>query len=63
MRIAALLHLTHAQWFINRSWQFKDAYQVPLSGKAAAWAVRKQKGHRTVFQSAMMHLDAIVHPT
>ena len=40
-----------------------DAYRVPLSGKAAAWAVRKQKGHRTVSQSAMMHLDAVVNPT
>jgi len=49
--------------FINRSWRFMDAYRVPLSGKAAAWAVRKQKGHRTISQSAMMHLDAIVHPT
>lgn len=32
--------------FINRSWRFMDAYRVPLSGKAAAWAVRKQKGRR-----------------
>ena len=41
--------------FVNRSWRFMDAYRVPLSGKAAAWAVRKQKGHRTISQSAMMH--------
>jgi len=40
-----------------------DAYRVPLSGKAAAWAVRKQKGHRTISQGAMMHLDAIVNAT
>jgi hypothetical protein len=39
---------------------FMDAYRVPLSGKAAAWEVRKQKGHRTI---AMMHLDAVVNPT
>ncbi|KIJ96383.1 hypothetical protein K443DRAFT_107370, partial [Laccaria amethystina LaAM-08-1] len=43
--------------FINCSWQFMDAYQVPLSGKAAAWAVHKQKDHPTVSQS-MMHLNA-----
>jgi ribosomal protein S4E len=49
--------------FINRSWRFMDAYRVPLSGKAAAWAVRKQKGHHTISQSAMMHLDAITNPT
>jgi len=45
--------------FINRSWQFMDAYCIPLSSKAAAWAVCKQKGHHTISQSAMMHLDAI----
>ena len=39
-----------------------DAYRVPLSGKAAALAVRKQKGHRTTSQSAMTHQDAIVSP-
>jgi hypothetical protein len=48
--------------FINRSWRFMDAYRIPLSGKAAAWAVRKQKGHRTVSRTAMMHLDAVLNP-
>ena len=38
-----------------------DAYRNPLSGKAAAWEVRKQKGHRTVSKGAMMHLHAIVN--
>ncbi|KAF8579342.1 hypothetical protein K439DRAFT_1654601 [Ramaria rubella] len=38
--------------FINRAWRFMS--------KVAAWAVRKQKGHRTVSQAAMMHLDAIL---
>ena len=46
--------------FINRSWRFMSAYRIGLTGKAAAWAVRKQKGHRSVSQSAMMHLDAIL---
>jgi len=49
--------------FINRFWQFMDAYWVLLSGKAAAWAVNKQKGHCKISQSAMMHLNAIVNPT
>jgi len=51
------------QKFINHSWRFMDAYRVPLSGKAAAWAVHKQKGHCTISQSAMMHMDAIVNQT
>ena len=49
--------------FINCSWRFMDAYRIPLSGKVAAWAVRKQKGHRKVSKGAMMHLDAIVNQT
>jgi len=46
--------------FVNRSWRFMSAYRVGLTGKAAAWAVRKQKGHRAVSRAAMMHLDAII---
>ena len=34
--------------FINHSWQFMDAYWIPLSRKATVWAVCKQKGHCTV---------------
>jgi len=39
--------------FINRSWCFISAYRKGLNGEAAAWAVRKQKQHRSVSQSAM----------
>ncbi|THU81204.1 hypothetical protein K435DRAFT_694063, partial [Dendrothele bispora CBS 962.96] len=46
--------------FINRSWRWMSAYRLGLSGKAAEWTVRKQKGHRAVSASAMMHLDAVV---
>jgi hypothetical protein len=46
--------------FINRAWRFMSAYRIGLTGHAAAWGVRKQKGHRTVSRNAMMHLDAIV---
>lgn len=47
--------------FINRAWRFMSAYRLGLKGKVAAWAVRKQKGHRAVSQCAMMHLDAITN--
>jgi hypothetical protein len=44
--------------FINRSWRFIDAYRKGLTGEAAAWAVRKQKSHRAVSESAMKALEA-----
>ena len=47
--------------FINRSWRFMSAYQKGLTGRAAAWAVRKQKQHRAVSQSAMMALEAVLN--
>ncbi|KXN86108.1 hypothetical protein AN958_10475 [Leucoagaricus sp. SymC.cos] len=46
--------------FINRSWRFMSAYCQGLTGKAAEWAACKQKGHRAVSCSAMMHIEAIV---
>jgi hypothetical protein len=46
--------------FINRSWRFMSAYRQGLTGKAAEWAVQKQKQHRAVSQSAMAALDAVV---
>jgi hypothetical protein len=48
--------------FMNRSLRFMSAYHIKLTGKVAAWAVRKQKSHRSISQTAMMHLDAIVNP-
>ncbi|KAF8233969.1 hypothetical protein L208DRAFT_1264194, partial [Tricholoma matsutake] len=47
--------------FVNHSWHFMDAYRKGLSGKAVAWAVKKQKGHRTVSQSAYMQLEAVLN--
>lgn len=38
-----------------------SAYRIELTRKAAAWAVQKQKVHRTVSHTVMMHLDAIVN--
>ena len=47
--------------FINRSWRWMSAYHMGLTGEAAQWAVRKQKGHRSVSRTAMMHLDAVLN--
>ena len=45
------------QRFINRSWRFIDSYNKGLTGNAAAWVVRKQKGHRSVSEGAMKALE------
>ncbi|KAE9386134.1 hypothetical protein BT96DRAFT_839746, partial [Gymnopus androsaceus JB14] len=49
--------------FIDRSFCWMSAYQLKLTGKAAEWPVRKQKTHRSVSASPMMHLDTIYQPT
>ncbi|KAG6876667.1 hypothetical protein C0993_001355, partial [Termitomyces sp. T159_Od127] len=36
-----------------------DTVQLGLTGRAAAWAVRKYKGHRTISRAALMHLEAL----
>ncbi|KAF9498601.1 hypothetical protein BDN71DRAFT_1530368 [Pleurotus eryngii] len=46
--------------FINRSWRFMSAYRLGLTGRAAEWAVRKQRQHRSVSRSAMMALESIL---
>ena len=46
--------------FINRSYRFMSAYRIGLTGKAAEWAVRKQKQHRQVSQRAMMAIEAVL---
>ena len=47
--------------FFNHSWWFMDAYRQGLMGKAAEWAVRKQKAHRRVGQRAMMAIEAVLN--
>jgi hypothetical protein len=37
-----------------------SAYRMGLMGKAAQWAVHKQKGHRSAL-TAMMHLNAVLN--
>jgi len=38
-----------------------DAYRQGLTGKAADWAVRKQKSHRKIGQHAMMSIEAVLN--
>ena len=38
-----------------------SAYRAGLTGKAAEWAVHKQKSHQRVGPEAMMLVDAIVN--
>jgi hypothetical protein len=37
-----------------------DAYRKGLTGDAADWAVRKQKGHRSVSETAMQALEQLL---
>jgi len=46
--------------FINCSYRFLSAYRLGLTGKAAEWAVHKQKQHRAVSQRAMMDIEAVL---
>ena len=45
--------------FINRSGRFLEAYRSGLTGKAAAWAVKKQKQHRAVSERAMVAMENV----
>ena len=47
--------------FINRSLRWMSAYCMGLTGKAAQWAVCKQKNHCSASTTAMMHLDAVLN--
>jgi hypothetical protein len=46
--------------FINRSWRFIAAYERGLSGKAAAWAVKQQKTHRSTSEAAMTAIESVL---
>ncbi len=47
--------------FFNYSWRFMDAYRWGLTGKAAEWAVHKQKSHQKVGQQAMASIEAVLN--
>ena len=48
-------------WFINQSWQFMSAYQRGLTGKAAAWAIKKQQSHCSVPEHACIAIEALLN--
>lgn len=47
--------------FINRSWRFMSAFRLGLTGKAAEWAVKKQRQHRQVSEHAMASMEAVLN--
>ncbi|KAJ3734193.1 hypothetical protein DFJ43DRAFT_993909, partial [Lentinula guzmanii] len=47
--------------FIIDLFTWMSAYQYELTGKAAEWAVKKQKTHGSVSAGAMIHLDTITN--
>jgi hypothetical protein len=38
-----------------------SAYRLGLTGKAAEWAVKRQKQHQQVSQHAMMSIEAVLN--
>ena len=45
--------------FINWSWRFHSAYRQGLTGKAAAWAVKKQYSHHAVSEQAHIAMERL----
>ncbi|KAF8303445.1 hypothetical protein DL93DRAFT_2066830, partial [Clavulina sp. PMI_390] len=45
--------------FINRTWRMASAYRQGLTGKAAEWAVKKQRSHRSVSERARVAIKAL----
>ncbi|KAH9836462.1 uncharacterized protein C8Q71DRAFT_708123, partial [Rhodofomes roseus] len=43
--------------FFVRSQRFMDAYRRGLSGKQAAWASKRYRGHRVLLQSILDELE------
>jgi hypothetical protein len=46
--------------FFNWSWRFMSAYWQGLTGKAAEWAMHKQKSHQQVREEVMKSIEALV---
>ena len=44
--------------FINVSWRNASAYRQGLTGKAAEWAVKKQRSHRAVSEQARVAIES-----
>lgn len=45
--------------FVKRSWRFMDEYRKCLTGDAAVWLVKAQKGPPHVSEQAMRALEAV----
>lgn len=45
--------------YARRSARFMDAYRRGLTGLAAAYAVKKYKGHRRIFNQVLVEIDAM----
>jgi hypothetical protein len=52
---AQMFHLTRR--YVRRSRGFMNAYQRGLTGKQAAWATKKYRGHRVLPDSILMELE------
>ena len=49
--------MKHTHRFATRSQRFLDAYRKRLSGKQAAWAAKKYRGHRVLPDSIFSELQ------
>src|SRR5271155_1999976 len=47
------------QRFINHSGWFVEAYRSGLTGKAAAWAVKKKQQHHAVSERAVVAMENV----
>ena len=47
-----------ALWAFDMKW-FMEAYQAGLTGKAATWAVKKQKQHCMVLERDMVAMENV----
>jgi hypothetical protein len=43
--------------YANRSLRFMEAYRRGLTGKEAAWAQKRYRGHRAIPESILARLD------
>jgi len=53
----AILHAA----MLHAHQQFMDAYRWGLTGKAAEWAVKREKLYRRVGQQAMISIEAVLN--
>ncbi|PSR82186.1 hypothetical protein PHLCEN_2v6109 [Hermanssonia centrifuga] len=54
----ASVGLEQMRRYARRSRRFMDAYMKGLSGKQAAWAIKKYHGHRVVSENILEEVDA-----